>query len=235
MDRQHRGWVGPLGERDPKHGREIPSGGGRKTLRELDAPGEVGRDPIVVPDHKTSDPPNRVGRGERGGRQLHGDSNRDAAAGPVPDHRQHPAEKATVPHQPGAREERARVAGQSHVPELGTDHPADHRRHDDVGSVFLVPVPTPQLEGQEPAPDREPHHHQDSEAGDLEGADLEQERVDGGHDGNLARRPEGSHPVTRGGARASGASRTVRAPCRFAPLGRAAKRPRPRSSRRCRC
>ena len=123
-----------------------------------------------------------MGRGQCRGGKVGRDLDRDPAAPAVEDDREGAPQESAIPHQAASRQQRPRILGQGHVPELGAEDAADDSRDDHVGAVFLVPLAPPEFEGDEPAADDEPQHHGDAEAGDLERADSKDERVDRSHE-----------------------------------------------------
>src|SRR6266540_1003539 len=89
------------------------------------------------------------------------------------------AEQPTRPDEPATPQQRVPLAGEEHVPELGTKQPADHSRDHDVGRILLVQAAAAEVELDGPARHQERHHHHQTVAGELDGAEVEDEGIDG--------------------------------------------------------
>jgi hypothetical protein len=99
---------------------------------------------------------------------------------------QHRAHEAAPEHEAAAAPQGADLAGEGHEVELRADERADEGGEHDVGrgvGVVLVAA-AGELAHHDHLRDRERGHDGEAEAGDLEGADAEGERLDGGGAGH---------------------------------------------------
>src|SRR3989454_6884708 len=65
------------------------------------------------------------------------------------------------------------------MPQLGADQTADRAGDDDVGGIVLIETALPQIELDRPTGHEERDHHHQTVAGQLDGPEVQNERVHG--------------------------------------------------------
>jgi hypothetical protein len=186
VHRHHRVGRQPGRERRAEHPPQHLGGGRRGAVREGHGERPVPRPAVVVAHRPAAGAPHGVARGDGDAghvgvareRQLLGADEREA--------REHRAHEAAPEHEPAAAPDGAHVAGERHEVQLGADERADERREDHVGrggGVALVAA-AGELAHHHHLGDAEGGDHREPEAGDLQRAEAEGERLDlrgGGH------------------------------------------------------
>src|SRR5881394_780985 len=180
MDRDELRAIHGLADGKP-HAQAGEARDGRRgeTVRKLHGPGQRAGNAMVVIDEEASHAAQRVPQRERCRAELDGKAPGHAPPPAVDQDRGGRAEESAVPHKPAAPQQRIPLVGQQHVPDLRADESADYAGDHDVGRVLLVELAAAQIELHGPPGHEEGHHHHQAIAGEFEGPEADNERIDG--------------------------------------------------------